>query len=90
MASTKTRTGWEYRIDDKLKGAFGETDFSKKRILINRKLHKKRKESIIDTLVHETMHKNHPRMKEKTVRKRTPAVLSRMSERSKRKLYSKI
>lgn len=89
-SATKTRSGWEYRVNNKLRGAFGEADFDKKVIAINKKAHKQKGESVIDTLVHETMHKNHPDMKEKTVRKKTPALVQRMSQRSKQKLYNKI
>lgn len=90
---------WKYIASKKLKGAYGETDYEKKKITINKEAAKKdvkgdafsRKEStLINTLVHETLHKNHPKMHEKTVRKQARKLVAKMSKKSKAKLYSKL
>jgi hypothetical protein len=65
----------------------------KKVIRINKKRHFKKesgKEELLDTLAHEKMHAEHPKMHEKTVRKETPKVVARMSKSAKQKLYNLI
>lgn len=95
---------WKYVSDPKMKGAFGETDFGKKRIRVNKKLSKraakmkkgvhkkygmsKKETSVINTLVHERMHAQHPRMHERTVRRNTRRKVARMGRRAKQRLYS--
>lgn len=81
---------WNYKVNNKLRGSYGEIDYKKRVISINKTLHKKDKEDIIDTITHEEMHRKHPKMHEKTVRKETPKVVSKMSNKSKARLYSKI
>lgn len=81
--------GWTRKVDNKMR-AFGETDLKKKTIRINKKKSKKSKPGeVIDTIVHEEMHRKHPKMKEKTVRKKTKSSVGRMSKKVKSKHYSK-
>ena len=69
---------------------FGETDTTKRVIRINkRKSKKKGRGEVIDTIVHEEMHARHPRMRERTVEKKTPRLVKRMIRRVKAKLYSR-
>lgn len=92
---------WKRVVKNK-RGLYGETDFGSKTISINKKAHKakgihgsgikKNKDgtaSIIDTIVHEEMHKKHPKMTEKTVRKLTPKKVKKMPRKLKAKMYSK-
>ena len=91
---------WTYKKDNKLRGAYGETDYKKKLVRINIKRHKKRKAgkikdgiskkdaTIINTLVHERLHVNHPKMHEDRIRKLTKFKLKRMSPKEKMKLYA--
>jgi hypothetical protein len=83
------RKGWERTYSNKLKGAYGETDFVKKKITINKKLHKKNKEPIISTIIHEEEHRKHPKMHEKTVRKREKKLVKKLSKKVKSKLRNK-
>lgn len=101
MATKKKPTKkWKKVIDNKMRGAYGETDFDKKLIRINKKRHAKGKvhdkrtkknkngsASMIDTIVHEEMHMKHPKMHEKTVRKLTPKVVKRMPASVKQKKH---
>jgi predicted SprT family Zn-dependent metalloprotease len=80
---------WKREVNNKLKGVYGVTDFQKREIQINKKLHKKDGESMIDTIVHEEMHMKHPRMKEKTVRKLTPKKVKKMSKKAKSNIRNK-
>jgi hypothetical protein len=80
----------------------GDTDNEKKVIRINKKLHKKeksvekimgrkkRKAELLDTIVHEKMHADHPKMHEKTVRKQTKKKLPLLGKVKKSKLYGSI
>lgn len=88
-----------------MKGAFGETDYEKKTIKINKKLSRqaaktkkgawkkygmsKKDTSVINSIVHEKLHKNHPKMLEGTVRKKAHKLVSKMGRKAKAKLYSK-
>lgn len=92
---------YKYKVDNKMRGAFGETNFQKKVIRINKKAHKhvspslrsgfaKKELTLINTLVHERMHSQHPRMHEKTVRRKTRDLVKRMSTAQKQKLYKKL
>jgi len=106
MQKHKT-TKWTYKDDKKLKGAFGQTDFKKKVISVNKKVHKQAKKlnksqsrkkygmaksetTLLNTLVHETRHKNHPKELEKTVRKKSKEVVKKLGKKAKSKLYSKV
>lgn len=87
-------------VDNKLKGAYGETDVLDKVVRINKKAHKRMDlkrvnknpngtESLVDTIVHEEMHAKHPKMHEKTVRRKAKKVVSRLSQAQKRKIRNK-
>lgn len=101
----KKKKGWKYKVKNK-GNCFGECDFGKKTITVNKKISKKaakmkkgvyskygypkKQTSVINTLVHETMHKNHPRMHEKTVVKKSARMVKKLSKKKKAKLYSKL
>ncbi len=84
------------RVFGKVKGAFGETDFDKKVIKVDRSKHKnkalynvpKKDSSLINTLVHENMHAEYPKMTEKQVKKKTRTKLKKMGRKQKLKVYS--
>lgn len=100
MKSRKKSKKWKYKTDNKMR-AFGEADFDKKIIRINKKVSKKaakskkkiysfpKKEStVINSLVHETMHKDHPKMHEKTVRRKSAILVKRLSKKARAKYYN--
>lgn len=87
-------------VDNKLKDAYGESDTHNKVIRINKKAHKRMDlkrvnanpdgtESLIDTVVHEEMHVKHPKMHERTVRKKAKMVVKKLSKERRKKLLSK-
>lgn len=89
---------WRYEAS-KMKDAVGETDYQKKLIKINKSDSKKyipksgiskQDSTIINTLAHETIHKNHPHMTEKEVRKEARRMVNSMSPKEKGRLYAKI
>ena len=88
------------KVNNKLKGAFGQTTYHEHgaTIEINKKRHKnkralkkfpKKDRAIINTIVHEELHANHPKMRERTVRKNARRRIARMGRKAKNKLYSK-
>ena len=88
------------KVNNKLKGAFGQTTYHEHgaTIEINKKRHKnkralkefpKKDRSMLNTIVHEELHANHPRMTEKVVRKKARKSVSRMGRSRKNKLYNK-
>jgi len=98
----KNKNKWKYKIDNKMRGAYGETDYDTKTIRINRKAHKKdtahkkwsksipkKDRTLLNTIVHEFMHKDHPKMHEKTVRKETRKKIERLSPAQKKAFYAK-
>lgn len=90
--------GWKRLVDNKMRGAFGETDLDRRVIKVNKAAHKKQKgkwgipkkdSSLINTIVHEEMHARHPKMTEKGVRKKTRTVVDKMSKRTKGRMYAR-
>ena len=93
--------GFKVKNDAKLRGAYGETDFDKKTIRINKAKHKKKgvkritpnkdgSENMAMTILHEAMHAKHPKKGEKAVENLARAMKSRMSPKQKKRLYSKV
>lgn len=83
------------------KRAYGSTDWDKKVITINKANHKKKSHgkgirknkdgtaNMLDTMIHEEMHANHPKMHEKTVRRKTITKYKRLTREQKKKIYSR-
>ena len=81
-----------------MRGAFGMIDEKNKTITINKKRHKnkqalkkipKKDRPLGNTIMHEETHAEHPRMREKTVRKVARKKFARMSKKQKSKMYSR-
>ncbi len=89
----------KFKVNNKLRGAFGETDLNTGTITINKKMHaaakknpkkyglSKKETTILNTIVHENMHVKHPKMHEKTVRKLTKKKVAHMTPTAKKKAY---
>lgn len=79
-------------VAKKLKGSFGETTIQKGKAVkveIDVKRHKSKKE-LADTIHHELMHAQHPKMHEKTVYKRTAKDMKVMSQSEQDALVAKV
>lgn len=95
------KKGWKYVVNNKLRGAYGQIDYAKKKIEINKKKHRKGSdakritpnkdgsEKMLMTMQHELVHKSHPKKGEKGVEKLARAMVSKMSPKKKAKIYSK-
>ena len=88
--SSKRHDKVKFKVDNKISKDYGEYDERTRVIKINKKAHKEDGEKLIDTLVHEKMHSDKPKMSEHAVRKAVPKKLKKMSKRAKAKLYAKI
>lgn len=101
-AFSKKKKGWKFKTDNKLRGAFGETDFAKKTVRINKKKHVDKKalarerrynrlknghESMLDTIAHELDHVAKPNATERATAKHAKQGIKKLSTRKKRKLY---
>lgn len=94
--------GWTRRVDNKLPGAYGETDFQNKTIRVNKKKSKQtplykrpvnkgasKYPDVLATMVHEELHAAHPDATEKNVRKMERSKIKRMSPKEKKRTYSR-
>jgi hypothetical protein len=81
--------GWRWVIDDRMRN-FGDIDFNRRIIRINRRLHKQEGELLIDTLFHEELHRMFPRLSERAVCLMTKVLLPTLSARYRHYLYSRI
>lgn len=75
-------------VDDHTKD-FGDTDFDKHLIRINKTMNKKKgsQGELINTIAHEFNHVKHPRMKEKNIEKFTLKTVKHLSKKSKAQDY---
>ena len=92
--SIATKESWKRIVDNKMRGAYGETDYKKKTIRINKKAHNKprygiakKDATLINTIIHEELHKKHPKRHEKTIRKQARKTATHLSTKNKQRLY---
>lgn len=80
---------YKYKTDNKMRDS-ADIDYDKRIIRVNKKKSRNEKGGILDSIVHEEMHRLHPQMHEKTVRKKTTAKIKKMGKKQKSRLYSKL
>lgn len=75
-------------VDNKSK-YYGDTDFDKHLIRINKQMnkHKGRKGELLDSIMHEKSHVLHPKMKEKNIEKLASKITKHMSKKAKQSAY---
>lgn len=93
----QNRGEWKRVVDNRLKDAYGETDFSKKLIKLNVMRHSKRvkrynkapngNESVIDTIIHEELHRMKPTWKEGKIVENAKKIVELMSPKVKKRYY---
>ena len=89
MLGIRKKKGKKRKVDNRMR-AFGDTDLETGVIRINKKKNKKAgKGELIDTIVHEEMHLAHPKMHEKTIKRKTKAKVKKLSNKRKRRLYNR-
>ena len=89
---------WRF-VTAKVKGGFGETDFDKKVVKIDKAKHKDKKykhsvpkqdSTLLNTIVHEHLHTQKPKATEEQVRKQARLRVKTMSRKLKTKTYKLI
>lgn len=93
---------WTRVVDNKMRGAYGETNFDTKTIRINKKKMKKAPmysrpvnpgatayPEVLGTIVHEEAHRKDPKATEKEIRKRERKLVTTMTPKQKKKAYSR-
>ena len=79
-------------VDNSMRG-YGDTEWKQDgsiAVRINKKKSKKEGRcEVLDSIVHEETHLKHPRMHERTVKKKTKASIGRMGRKQKQKHYSR-
>jgi hypothetical protein len=88
-AAGKRKKAWRWVVDDRMRD-YGEIDFERRIVRINRALHKREGELLIDTLFHEELHRMFPRLGEWAICLMTRALLPTLSRRYKARLYARI
>ena len=81
---------WKRVATDKMR-AMGDIDYEKKLIRINKAKARatEKQGEILNTIVHEEMHRLHPKMWEKTIKKETKTKIRSMSQKEKNKQYNR-
>lgn len=87
---------WKFKVNNNMPD-YGVTDDATKTITINKHKHHKKAahgipekdNTLINTIAHELMHKDHPKMHEHTVRKLTRIKVKQMNQGTKNTMYKK-
>ena len=78
---------WRWVVDDRMRD-YGDIDYGRRIIRINRAMHKRDGELLIDTLFHEELHRLFPRLGEWAICLMTKVLLPTLSQKYKARLYS--
>jgi hypothetical protein len=81
--------GWRWLVDDRMRD-YGEIDYVRRVIRINRAMHRRDGELLIDTLFHEELHRMFPLLGERAICAMTRLLLPTLSQRYRQWLYSRI
>lgn len=84
-----TLNKWRWIVDDRMRD-YGEIDYDRRVIRINRVMHKRDGEPLIDTLFHEELHRKFPLLGERTICAMTTLLLPTLSKKYKAWLYARI
>ena len=80
---------WRWVVDNRMRD-YGDIDFERRIIRINRERHARDRESLIDTLFHEDLHRLFPYLGERAICGMTTALLPTLSARYRSWLYARI
>jgi hypothetical protein len=80
---------WRWIVNDRMRD-YGDIDFERRIIRINRVLHLREKEPLIDTLFHEELHRLFPGLSERAICKLTEVLLPTLSSRYRKWLYRRV
>jgi hypothetical protein len=77
--------GFRRIVDNRMKSS-GDIDFDRKVIRVNQSRSRGEVGGVLDTQVHEELHRKHPRMHESTVTKKTTKALKTMGPRDRQRI----
>lgn len=80
---------WRWVVDNRMRD-YGAIDYARRIIRINRDIHKRERESLIDTLFHEELHRLFPYLGERTICAMTRLLLPTLTRRYRAWLYARI
>jgi hypothetical protein len=80
---------WRWVVDNRMRD-YGAIDYVKRMIRINREMHRRERESLIDTLFHEELHRLFPYLGERTICAMTRLLLPTLTKRYRAWLYARI
>ena len=80
---------WRWMVDDRMRD-YGDIDFERRIIRINRAMHRRNGELLIDTLFHEELHRLFPYLGERAICGMTRLLLPTLSKRYRNWLYARI
>jgi hypothetical protein len=81
--------GWIWVIDNSMR-SYGEVHYDRRIVRINKALHKKDNELLIDTLLHEELHIRYPFLSERGICHLTAYTLSRISKNRRSTMYRRL
>ena len=83
--------GYNFSKDDKMR-SYGEVDGGKKIVRINVKKSKKKgkKGEVLNSILHEKFHIDHPKATEKTTYKKVKEQMAKLTKQHKKRIYSLI
>jgi hypothetical protein len=88
-AGRDTLKDWRWVVDNRMRD-YGDIDYDRRVIRINRELHRRDGELLIDTLFHEELHRLFPYLGERTITAMTWILLPTLTTRYRAWLYSRI
>src|SRR5215813_7452116 len=80
---------WRSVVDNRMLD-YGAINYWRRIIRINREMHKRERESLIDTLFHEELHRLFPYLGERTITTMTRLLLPTLTKRYRAWLYARI
>ena len=80
---------WRWVVDNRMRD-YGAIDYVRRTIRINREMHRRDRESLIDTLFHEELHRLFPYLGERTICAMTRLLLPTLTKRYRAWLYARI
>lgn len=80
---------WIWVIDNKMR-CYGEVDFDQRIVRINKRLHKRNREQLIDTLLHEELHIRYPLLSERGICALTERTLPYVPKSRRSTMYRRL
>jgi hypothetical protein len=80
---------WRWVVDNRMRD-YGDIDYERRVIRINHEMHRRERESLIDTLFHEELHRMFPNLGERAICAMTRVLLPTLSPRYRAWLYARI